>query len=289
MMNTYVRSPLLQTYGQYLAQEKQAAPNTRASYLRDLEQFERWLAVEAEEALLTFGQEELRSYALWLEREGKSTATVTRSIASIHSLCRWMCTTGLRSDNPSHGVKAKKVEKRMPSILTGEEIRHLLAQPSCTDDKGWRDRAMLELLYASGLRVSELVALDVSDLNLSLGTVYCGSRKNGKTVPIYTETVKVLRDYLRRIRPRLADLDEPALFVNMNGRRMTRQGFWKLMKVYQTKAGIQTEITPHTLRHSFAAHMLENGAELHAVQELMGHAELASTQIYSMVLERKAL
>ncbi len=286
-LKDYKKSSLLLAFEQYLKGEKKAAPNTQASYMRDLEQFDQWLRQRGREDMTCLTRDSIEAYAAYLEAAGKSAATITRCIASIHSLCRWMCMTGRRQDNPSDGFKTKKAEKKLPRILTGAEVERLLAQPECVDDKGWRDRAMLELLYATGLRVSELVALNVSDLNLSLGVVHCVGRNRERVVPIYAGAVKALRDYLRRVRPRLADPDEEALFVNMNGRRMTRQGFWKLLKTYQEKAGIETEITPHTLRHSFAAHLLENGADLQSVQELLGHVERASTQVYAQMLDQR--
>ena len=163
-----------------------------------------------------------------------------------------------------------------------------LEQPQCVDAKGFRDHAMLELLYATGIRVSELISLDLGDLNLSAGFVRCASRGRERIIPLYHTAVKALQDYVRDIRPELiADSTETALFVNMNGERMSRQGFWKIIKYYQEKAGIQKDITPHTLRHSFAVHLLENGADLRSIQEMLGHADISSTQIYAHVVNRQ--
>ena len=163
-----------------------------------------------------------------------------------------------------------------------------LEQPRCVDAKGYRDHAMLELLYATGIRVSELISLDLKDLNLSAGFIRCASRGKERIIPLYHTAVKALQDYVRDIRPQLiADGGEQALFVNMNGERMSRQGFWKIIKYYQEKAGIEKDITPHTLRHSFAAHLLENGADLRSIQEMLGHADISSTQIYSRLLNQK--
>ena len=161
-----------------------------------------------------------------------------------------------------------------------------LEQPQCVDAKGFRDHAMLELLYATGIRVSELITLDLDDLNLAAGFVHCSSKGKERIIPLYRTAVKALQDYVWKIRPQLVPgEEETALFVNMNGERMSRQGFWKIIKYYQEKAGIEKEITPHTLRHSFAAHLLENGADLRAIQEMLGHADISSTQIYTHVVK----
>ena len=173
-------------------------------------------------------------------------------------------------------------------MLTGREVELFLEQPECTDLKGYRDRAMLELLYATGIRVSELISLDVDDLNLPGGMLRCASKGRERMIPLYPEAVQALTEYVHHIRPQLVESpEETALFVNMSGERMSRQGFWKLIKYYQEKAGIQKDITPHTLRHSFAAHLLENGADLHSIQEMLGHADISSTQIYSRLLNQK--
>ncbi len=278
---------LLRAFEQYLKSEKGAAPNTLASYMRDLEQFSDWLQRRGLEDLPHMTSSTVQSYAAWLEGRGKSPATVTRCLASVRCLCRWLCKNGIRADNPAEGIKTKKVEKKLPCILTSQEVERLLAQPQCVDAKGWRDHAMLELLYATGIRVSELISLNVKDVKLSTAVIHCASRNKVRVIPVYPEAVKALRDYLRRVRPSMAAPGEEALFVNVSGTRMTRQGFWKIIKSYQIKAGIETEITPHTLRHSFAAHLLENGADIQAVQEMLGHAELSTTQVYAKVLDKR--
>ena len=278
---------LLRAFEQYLKNDKGVAPNTLASYMRDLEQFSDWLTGRGLEDLPHITSGTVKSYAAWLEGSGKSPATVIRCLASVRCLCRWLCQNGIRADNPAEGVKSKKVEKKLPCILTSEEVERLLAQPQCVDAKGWRDHAMLELLYATGIRVSELISLNVEDVKLSTAVIHCSGRNKERVIPLYPEAVRALRDYLRRVRPGMAASGEAALFVNVTGTRMTRQGFWKIIKGYQVKAGIETEITPHTLRHSFAAHLLENGADIQAVQEMLGHAELSTTQVYAKVLDKR--
>ena len=232
--------------------------------------------------------QEVEHYAAGLTRKGRSAATVTRSIASIKSFYNCMIALGIMDHNPAKGVAPAKVERKLPQILTGKEVELLLEQPECTDLKGYRDRAMLELLYATGIRVSELIALDVDDLNLSAGVLRCASKGKERVTPLYQTAVRALSEYLHRVRPQLVESpSETALFVNMSGDRMSRQGFWKLIKYYQEKAGIEKDITPHTLRHSFAAHLLENGADLRSIQEMLGHADISSTQIYSRLLNQK--
>ena len=192
------------------------------------------------------------------------------------------------ASNPAKGLTAAKSERKYPEILTSREVELFLDQPQCVDAKGFRDHAMLELLYATGIRVSELISLDLDDLNLSAGFIRCRSKGKERIIPLYHGAVKALQDYVKNIRLQLiADSGEEALFVNMNGERMSRQGFWKIIKCYQEKAGIEKDITPHTLRHSFAVHLLENGADLRSIQEMLGHADISSTQIYTHVVKRQ--
>jgi integrase/recombinase XerD len=179
-------------------------------------------------------------------------------------------------------------EKKLPQILTGREIELLLAQPSCVDAKGYRDKAMLEVMYATGIRVSELIELDVADVNLELGIIKCNSAKKSRVIPLYPAALKALSVYLLEVRDSIVlDMEERALFVNISGYRMTRQGFWKILKHYQETAHIEKEITPHTLRHSFAVHLLENGADLGSLQELLGHSDISSTQVYTQMINQK--
>ena len=275
-------------YREYLAEEKQASANTLSSYIRDLTQFQSWLITNDAADLRKVKKDTINEYLLHMNHSGKSPATVTRSTASIKSFYNYMVQIGAVKTNPAKAVVAMKVERKYPEILTNREVELFLEQPKCVDEKGFRDHAMLELLYATGIRVSELIGLNVNDVNLSAGFIRCQSKGKERIVPLYPAAVKALEDYVKDIRPRIvADEEEQALFVNMNGERMSRQGFWKIIKHYQEKAGIQKDITPHTLRHSFAAHLLENGADLRAIQEMLGHADISSTQIYTHVIKKQ--
>ena len=275
-------------YQAYLAQEKHASANTLSSYIRDLNQFRTWLLGSGITDLRKVKKEAINAYLLHMTQIGKSPATVTRSTASIKSFYAYLLQSGAIKANPAKSVAAMKVERKYPEILTNREVELFLEQPKCVDEKGFRDHAMLELLYATGIRVSELIGLNVEDVNLSAGFIRCTSRGKERIVPLYHTAVKALEDYVRNIRPRIiADEEEHALFVNMNGERMSRQGFWKIIKYYQEKAEIDKDITPHTLRHSFAVHLLENGADLRSIQEMLGHADISSTQIYTHVVKKQ--
>ena len=275
-------------YQAYLAQEKHASANTLSSYIRDLNQFRIWLLDSGITDLRKVKKETINEYLLHMTQIGKSPATVTRSTASIKSFYAYLLQSGAIKANPAKSVAAMKVERKYPEILTNREVELFLEQPKCVDEKGFRDHAMLELLYATGIRVSELIGLNVEDVNLSAGFIRCTSRGKERIVPLYHTAVKALEDYVRNIRPRIiADEEEHALFVNMNGERMSRQGFWKIIKYYQEKAEIDKDITPHTLRHSFAVHLLENGADLRSIQEMLGHADISSTQIYTHVVKKQ--
>ena len=275
-------------YTHYLTEEKRAQANTVNSYVRDLNQFRTWLMSTGTTDLRRVRKENVDAYMQYMSSKGKSPATITRSVASIRSFYQYMLQRGAVRQNPAKAVAAVKVERKYPEILTGREVELFLEQPKCVDDKGFRDHAMLEMLYATGIRVSELISLNVEDVNLAAGFIRCVGRGKERIIPLYAAAVKALRDYLEFIRPRIiADKEEHALFVNMNGERMSRQGFWKIIKYYQEKAEIKKDITPHTLRHSFAVHLLENGADLRSIQEMLGHADISSTQIYVNVVQKQ--
>lgn len=277
----------LSGYEMWLSSEKKAAANTLSSYLRDVRQFLAYLTADgltAEQA----GREVLEQYVKHLSALGKSQATITRSVASLKSFYTYLMTEGYVASNPARSIAPQKIQRKLPQILTSKEVDLFLEQPECSDAKGYRDKAMLELLYATGIRVSELIGLDLENLNLFAGIIRCESRGRERIIPLYPAAVRALSEYVEKVRPQMVDSrDERALFVNMNGQRMSRQGFWKIIKFYQEKAGIQKDITPHTLRHSFAAHLLENGADLRSIQEMLGHADISSTQIYTQVVGQK--
>lgn len=274
-------------YEEYLVGERHASQNTVASYLRDVTQFADYLTARGLE-LLEASAETVQAYMDWMLSRGKSAASVTRFLASVKSFYNFQIFSGKLKANPAKGIAAAKVKRKYPEILTSREVDLFLEQPQCVDAKGFRDHAMLELLYATGIRVSELITLDLDDLNLAAGFIHCSGKGRERIIPLYRTAVKALQDYVWKIRPQLVSgEEETALFVNMNGERMSRQGFWKIIKHYQGKAGIQKEITPHTLRHSFAAHLLENGADLRSIQEMLGHADISSTQIYSQMVKQQ--
>lgn len=275
-------------YCRYLMEEKHAQKNTLNSYARDLNQFQTWLMANGITDLKKVKKETVNEYLQYMSGKGKSPATVTRSTASIRSFYNYMLREGRVKTNPAKAVTSQKVERKYPKILTNREVELFLEQPKCVDEKGFRDHAMLELLYATGIRVSELIGLNVEDVNLTVGFIRCTTHGKERIIPLYTAAVKALREYMEKIRPRIiVDENQQALFVNMSGERMSRQGFWKIIKYYQEKAEINKDITPHTLRHSFAVHLLENGADLRSIQEMLGHADISSTQIYTHVIQKQ--
>ena len=275
-------------YERYLTDEKKMSRNTLSSYMRDIRQFGDYLDGTGDVTYITAGEEDLCGYIDHLREAGKSVATVSRNIASLKNFYAWLKLNGHIEKIPTGKLVPEKATHKLPEILTAKEVELLLEQPECTDRKGYRDRAMLELLYATGIRVTELISLDVTDVNLSAGIINCRGRDKVRSIPLYPAALKALKDYIEFIRPdMIASPGERSLFVNVNGERMSRQGFWKIVKSYQQKAGIEKDITPHTLRHSFATHLLENGADLRSIQEMLGHADISSTQIYSQLVKKQ--
>ena len=278
---------LIGAYENYLSKVKQASSNTVASYMRDIRQFSEWLRQEEALDVVEAKQVNISDYLSHLEEDGRSAATVSRNLASLKNFYAYLISSGFLEKTPVTDIHITRGEKKLPQILTSWEIELLLAQPVCSDAKGYRDKAMLEVMYATGMRVTELIELDVSDVNLSMGVIKCSSGKKSRMIPLYPAALKALSDYLLDVRISMADPAENALFVNVGGVRMTRQGFWKILKYYQGTAHIDKEITPHTLRHSFAVHLLENGADVGAVQELMGHCDISSTQMYTQLINQR--
>ena len=281
-------SEVMEIFERYLRNDKKASENTLNSYLRDIRQLGDYLQAETVHGLIDADEEDLGGYIESLREVGKSVATVSRCIASIKCMYTHLVIKQYIKHNPSLKLVPDKATQKPPEIMTDEEIDALLAQPQCIDAKGYRDKAMLELLYATGIRVTELIDLNVNDINLEGAVVRCHSRGKQRYIPMYSAAVKALDEYLTLVRPQMiASEDEEALFVNVSGERMSRQGFWKIIKFYTRKAGIKRDITPHTLRHSFAAHLLENGADIHAIQEMLGHADISCTHVYSNLVKQQ--
>ncbi len=279
---------LVRAYENYLTKVKQASANTVSSYMRDIRQFSFWLHDQEGVEVLDAKQFHICSYVDSLKEDGRSGATLSRAVASLKNFYGYLISSGFLEASPVMDIHVERGEKKMPSVLTGREIELLLAQPAAVDPKGIRDKAMLEVMYATGIRVTELIDLDVEDVNLEQGIIKCAGAKKSRAIPLYPAALKALSAYLKDVRNAMvANPEEEALFVNINGVRMSRQGFWKILKHYQASAHIDKEITPHTLRHSFAVHLLENGADIGAVQELMGHSDISSTQLYTHMLNQK--
>lgn len=280
---------LINAYENYLTKVKQASANTVFSYMRDIRQFSGWLQHVSETDIADATQVNISDYLAHLQEEGRSGATVSRSLASLKNFYAYMVSSGFLNESPvPSDIRIIRGEKRLPQILSGREVELLLAQPSEMDLKGLRDKAMLEVLYATGIRVTELIDLNVDDVNLDLGIIKCSNSRKARVIPLYPAALQALKRYLSDVRSSmLAIPGETALFVNMGGARMSRQGFWKILKHYQSAAHIEKDITPHTLRHSFAVHLLENGADLGSVQELMGHSDISSTQMYATMINNR--
>ena len=279
---------LIHAYENYLKKVRQASSNTVSSYMRDIRQFSEWLQTAEGIGVLDASQLNISDYLSHLQQE-KSGATVSRVLASLKSFYAYLISSGFLADSPVSGeIHVDRGEKKLPQILSGKEVELLLTQPSTTDSKGIRDKAMLEVMYATGIRVSELIDLNMGDVNLELGCIQCSNARKTRAIPLYPAALRALELYIKDVRVMmLADPEEQALFVNVSGVRMSRQGFWKILKHYQSKAGIEKEITPHTLRHSFAVHLLENGADINSLQELMGHSDISSTQLYTHMINNK--
>lgn len=280
---------LIHAYENHLIKVKQASENTVSSYLRDIRQFSAWMLQIDDTTVLNATQQNISSYLDYLHQQGKSSATASRTLASLKNFYSYAVSTGFLDTSPvTSDIHVERGEKKLPQILSGREVELLLAQPSASDPKGLRDKAMLEVMYATGMRVTELIGLNVDDVNLDLGIVKCSNNKKHRSIPLYPAALKALGLYMREVRiGMVSDPSENALFVNVGGVRMSRQGFWKILKHYQAKAGIEKDITPHTLRHSFAVHLLENGADLDSLQELMGHSDISSTQMYTHMINQK--
>ena len=253
---------LVTAYENYLSKVKKASGNTVSSYMRDIRQFSDWLSTQQDVAILDATQLNISDYLAHLEQEGRSGATISRSLASLKNFYAYLVSSGFLESTPVVQIHVDRGEKKLPQILTGREIELLLAQPICVDAKGFRDKEM--------------------------GSIKCSNSKRTRAIPLYPGALRALSIYMKEIRGSMLSVPgEKALFVNVSGVRMSRQGFWKILKHYQSTAHIDKEITPHTLRHSFAVHLLENGADLDSLQELMGHSDISSTQMYTHMINQK--
>lgn len=279
---------IIENYISYITSKKGASVNTELSYRRDLKKFVQFAGDRGMTDVADIDEDCLKDYIDSLSQNGLSASTISRNIASIKTFYHYLTRMGIVPEDLSVSMKAPKVEKKAPEILSDEQINALLSAPSGDSPKEIRDKAMLELLYATGIRVSELINLKINDLNMQMSVILCRSSRNDRIVPFGREARKALSRYLMETRDQLlTEGDSEVLFVNMSGDPMSRQGFWKLIKAYAKKAGVKGDITPHTLRHSFAAHLVKNGADLHSVQEMLGHSDISTTQMYARLVSSR--
>mgnify|MGYP002572326616 FL=1 len=264
----------------FLKDDKRLSDNTLQSYRRDIEQYEKYVS-ENKINYLKATQETIIDYMDYLREENKKESTISRSLASIRSFYQYLIRVKKIKKDPTVTIESPKIIKRVPNILTSKEVELLLDQPKDVDLKGTRDKAMLEFAYATGMRVTEMISLNLDDVKLDEGYVVCRGRSKSRNIPLGSMSLKALKEYMDDARPYLIrNEEEDALFVNVNGTRLTRQGFWKIVKYYKEQAHIEKDITPHVLRHSFATHLLQNGADLKAIQTMLGHSDISSTQVY---------
>ena len=270
----------IESFLDFMKNDKKLSNNTLQSYRRDIMQYQKYVN-ENDINYAKVNGKQIKDYLQYLNDVNKKASTISRNLASLRLFYQFLLRNKKVKADPTEGIQSPKVEKRVPSILTSQEVSLLLEQPKNVDLKGIRDKAMLEFAYATGMRVTEIISLNVEDVNLEEGTVTCKTGSKQRNIPLGKISLKALQEYIEDSRPILIKTEsEKALFVNINGRRLTRQGFWKIVKFYKDQAHITKEITPHVLRHSFATHLLQNGAELKAIQTMLGHSDIASTQIY---------
>lgn len=278
-----MENKLVENFLEFLQNDKKLSDNTLQSYNRDIKLYCNYLN-ENNLEIVNIENEEIKTYLENLKTKGKAVSTVSRNLASLRSFYQYLHRTKVINEDPTMNIESPKIERKPPKVLTSEQVELLLEQPKCVDLKGYRDKAMLELVYATGIRVTELISLNISDINLEEGYIKCAGKAKERVIPIGTLAVNALKEYIEKSRSiLLKDESDKALFVNVNGQRLTRQGFWKIIKQYKAQANIDVDITPHTLRHSFAVHLLENGAELRAIQEMLGHSDISSTQVYAQI------
>lgn len=277
----------LEDFRDYLTNQKHSSDNTVQSYMRDISQYLSYCTDNTYD-VVSADKKVLQRFLEHLSSIGKSESTCSRMLASVRCFYRYLASNNIVKSNPANAIRMHKVEQKLPGVLTTNEVMLLLSQPSGNDYKSIRDKAMLEVLYATGMKVSELIDLSINDVNLQIGIIHMNGKNSERIVPIYPAALKALTVYMANVRPVIVmDGNSDKLFTNMNGLPMSRQGFWKIIKSYSVKAGINKDITPHTLRHSFAAHLLENGAQLKDIKEMLGHSDISSTQIYAKFIKNK--
>lgn len=264
----------------FLRDQRKLSLNTLQAYKRDLKYFGIYLKNQNIEHYYYVSSVDLLTYVIHLKKEGKANATLSRNIATIRTFYSFLNNKGYIKHNPSLELESPKAEKKIPAVLTLQEVEKLISKPDTRTSIGKRDKAMIELLYATGIRVTELISLNLSDINTTMGYIRCKGTSKSRVIPLGSMASKAVDVYMKEGRNQLVDEVNEALFVNYYGKRITRQGFWKVVKRYSEEAGIDKNIAPHTLRHSFALHLVQNGADLKAVQEMMGHSDLTTTQIY---------
>lgn len=282
---------ILNRYIDYIKNEKGLTSNTLEAYIRDITQFKDYLTKNGINDATRVNKTVVITYLMYLQKDGKATSTISRNLASIRCFYQYLLNNNLIKEDPTYNLRSPKPERKIPNILTKDEVDILLSQPRGNTFKEVRDKAMLELLYATGIRVSEIIALNVDNLNLELGYLSLEEdSQNSRIIPVGSVALKHINKYVHRYRDEvLKDEKQRALFLNYNGNRLTRQGFWKIIKEYTKKSNINKKITPHTLRHSFAVHLLQNGADIKTVQEMLGHSDISTTQIYSFAINNKEL
>lgn len=278
---------LLEEYKKYLLSELNVSKSTYDSYVRDVTNYLSYIDISVSHKLSDVTPKDIDDFRKSLEKNGKTAATINRCFASVKNFYRFLKIKGKKISDPTEEIHCIKFDKKLPVVLSSKDVDKLLNAPDIHTPKGCRDKAMLELLYATGMRVSELIELELGDFHPKGNVIFCRNDENIRSIPVYKTAKNAVQDYLLRVYPYYSRSDNNALFINMNGSRLTRQGFWKIIKGYADELGLSSQITPHTLRHSFATHLIENGASVEDVKEMLGHADVASTQIYAQIVNNR--
>ncbi len=278
---------LVKEYYSYLETDKKASKNTLASYTRDIDKFCQYITELQIKNVKNVSQTVILNFLLSLQKQGKSAATVSRSLSSVKSFYKYLFSKGYIKVNPTDDVHGFKPDKRPPKALTDMQIDAFLSTPVCHNIKGFRDKAILEIMYATGMRATDIIKLRLRDINLNVGYIFCRTKDKERVVPIYSLARDSVKNYVEK-RKQIKNSDKTdILFLNLNGSPLSRQGLWKIVKSYKEQSGMNIDITPNTIRDSFAIHMLENGADLKSVQEMLGHSDIASTRVYEQVIKNK--